>query len=121
MKIVLTPNLSAYKARLEALATNNHELHDSMLALEHMQKRQQAEAVAMGADPTEEFVEAATIEGMTPQELAAHITSKPESEHIARGNNRRRMIKRIRNATSTAELDAIMNELNPPTEVKRVS
>lgn len=56
------------------------------------------------------FVEAAAIEGVTPDAFAAAILSKPD-EAAVRGNARRAAIVKVRAAISAAAVESVLADL----------
>lgn len=72
-------------------------------------KRQMAVAVLGGAEPSAEFVEAAAIESLDAGELAALIVSKP-SRLMARENERRTLVVKLRAATAAADVEALLDQ-----------
>ena len=110
MKIVLNP-IASLLARAEQRALI-HFFPDSM-DMVHGRKRAMAEQVLAGSTPSNAFVKAAEIEGMTPQVLAQLIVSKPDTL-MNKENNRRALIVKLRQATTGAELDQILVEQGVP-------
>lgn len=104
MKISINP-----MAQLVKRAERRINFHKTVTAqdLAHDRKRQLAQAVADGATPTAEFANAAALEGVSPAALAATILAKPDVM-MARENERRALILKVRGAASPAELDAVM-------------
>jgi hypothetical protein len=110
MKITLNP-IASLLARAEQ-RVKVHYFPDS-LDLVHDRKRALAESVLAGIAPTQEFIEAAVIEGLSPQALAAVIVAKPDAM-MARENARRAVVVKLRQVTTSADLDRILVEEGVP-------
>ena len=104
MRIVIDP-----LAQLVKRAERRINFHCTVTAQDaaHDRKRQLAHAVASGQLPSAEFARAAEIEGLTPAALAAVILAKPDVL-IARDNDRRALVVRVRAAKTAAEIAAIL-------------
>ena len=76
--------------------------------LAHDRKRQLAEAVAAGGAPSAAFVEAAELEGLHADDFAALILEKPDVLMV-RENARRALIVAVRQATTPAQVQAILD------------
>jgi hypothetical protein len=117
MKISINP-LDQFIKRAERRI--NFQKVVSAQDLAHDRKRQLAEAVLAGAEPTAEFQHAAEIEGVTVETLASVIVSKPDVM-MAVENARRQLIIQVRSAKSPAEIEQILdaNEIWPHSEDKK--
>lgn len=106
MKIVVNP-----VAALLAVAEKRALLHFTPDAMDlvHARKRAQAEAVLAGFDPSADFAQAATIEGMTVNELANLIVSKPDNL-MEKENARRTVVVKLRQAKNGAELEQVLKD-----------
>ncbi|WP_407122733.1 hypothetical protein [Bradyrhizobium sp. STM 3561] len=76
--------------------------------LAHDRKRTLAQAVIEGAAPSEGFVQAAAIEGLSTADLARLIVAKPDVM-MQRENARRAVIVQLRAAKTASEVDAILD------------
>jgi hypothetical protein len=110
MKIALNP-LAQLKKRAERRI--NYHLTVTAQDLAHDRKRQLAQSVAAGGEPSAAFVEAAEIEGLAPQALAALILAKPDVM-MALENVRRRLVVQVRAAKTAAEIETILADNNVP-------
>ena len=110
MRIAIDP-LDQFVKRAERRVNFHRVVTPQDLA--HDRKRQLAQAVADGAAPSIAFAEAAGIEGLTPQALAAMIMAKPDVMMTAE-NARRRLIIQVRAAKTAAEIDQILADNNVP-------
>lgn len=70
-------------------------------------------AIALSDIDTNEFIQAAEIEGMTTQQLREVILSKPDTI-MEKENTRRRIVLDIRNATTKSEIDDVLNAAGIP-------
>ena len=81
--------------------------------LAHDVKRQMAADVVAGKDIPASFERAATIESMTPLQLALTIMSKTDT-FMDIENYRRELIVKVRAAKTPEEVKAILSEENIP-------
>jgi hypothetical protein len=72
-----------------------------------------AQQVAAGQPVPAEFAEAAAIEGVNAQELAATILAKPD-DVMQRANTRRKAVLAVRAAKTPAELDSVLEQNGVP-------
>jgi hypothetical protein len=100
--------LKAHREGAESIV--NKSFYPTTLELVHAAKK----ALAQASVESAEFVAAAEIEGVSPQELRDVILSKPD-DIVAKDNKRRRLIVAIRKAKTTAEIDAILTDAGLPT------
>jgi hypothetical protein len=77
--------------------------------LAHDRKRQLAEQVVAGGEPSKAFAEAAEIEGMDTAEFAAMILAK-QDVLMAAENLRRWLIVSVRAARTASEVESILND-----------
>jgi hypothetical protein len=105
MKINLNP-LAKLIEKAEQRVNIQHMPQSQDIA--HDRKRRAAEAVLAGGTPTPEFQQAAQIEGMTVETLAKAIVSKPDAL-MARENERRQVIVKLRQAKNQTELNQILD------------
>ena len=106
MKLTLNP-----MAQLMARAERRIALHraPTLQDLAHDRKRQLAQAVADGGEPTPEFKRAAEIEGFAAWQLAELILSKPDGLML-RENGRRALVLQVRAARSADEIAQIFTD-----------
>jgi hypothetical protein len=104
MKLTASP-LEKFKKAAEEAITN--AFAPTSMDLVHDRKRQIAQSVLAGATPPAEFVEAATIEGWTPAELASLIMGKPD-DLMVRENQRRQVILELRALTKADQIDPFL-------------
>jgi hypothetical protein len=100
--------LKAHREGAEAIV--NSSFYPTTLDLVHAAKK----ALALRSVRTEEFLAAAEIEGVTPEELQQTILSKPD-DIVGKDNARRRLIVAIRKANSVTEIDKILTSAGLPT------
>lgn len=110
MKITASP-MAALLARAENRVLM-HFVQDSITHV-HSRKRAMAEQVLAGAVPSEVFAKAAQIEGVTPAALAQLIVSKPDTL-MERDNIRRSIVVQLRAATTSAQLESILDQAGIP-------
>ncbi len=84
--------------------------YPTAMDMAHDRKRQLAESVLAGAEPTPEFVDAAAIENVTPDDLASIIVAKP-NDLMVRENARRAAIIRVRGCTSADQVKQLLADL----------
>lgn len=102
--------LPAKKKQVEELVNKHFPWSFGYRDMAHMHKRNLALEVMRGKQPTEDFVQAAQVENMTPEDLAALIVTKPDLA-MQKENERRKRIIRTRNAKSLDELRSILDEI----------
>lgn len=106
MKISVNP-IAKLIARAEELVNLNYAASPQNAAYER--KRRLAEQVVAGGAATADFAEAAIIEGLTVEDLADLILSKPDPLMV-RENARRAVIVRLRAAKNQTEIDQILRD-----------
>jgi hypothetical protein len=77
--------------------------------LAHDRKRQLAEQVVAGGEPSKAFAQAAEIEGISAADLAEHILAK-QDVLMAAENLRRWLIVSVRAARNASEVENILND-----------
>lgn len=115
MKLVLTPDLSAW--REEAKRQVDRHFADAPvnihLALAHMRKRFDAHRCLAGDTTGIIFAAEAARANLSLRDFAGRILAKPDDLAIQE-DRRRMLIERVRAAASVAEFKSILAELGAP-------
>jgi hypothetical protein len=106
MKIAIDPMVQVIKRAERRI---NFHCGATAQDLAHDRKRQLAQQVADGGEPSKAFVEAAEIEGMSAAGLAARILAK-QDVLMAVENLRRWLIVNVRAARTAGEVDNILKD-----------
>ena len=106
MKLAIDPMVQVIKRAERRI---NFHCAPTAQDLAHDRKRQLAEQVAAGGEPSKAFAEAAEIEGMDTTGFAAMILAK-QDVLMAAENLRRWLIVSVRAARTAGEVENILND-----------
>lgn len=102
--------LPAKRNQVEEIVNKQFPWQFNQRDMAYVQKRFLALDVIRGNAPTLEFIEAAHVEDMTPEDFAALVLSKPDIT-MQKETERRARILRTRNAKTMCELRDILTEI----------